>query len=69
MNEMSLSEQVRQAAALLERLRGDRALLAQLPQEERTRLLQAAGDVYCPDVSERRRATDERIPGVLIRPN
>lgn len=61
MNELSLSEQVRQAAALLERLRGDRALLAQLPQEERTRLLQAAGDVYCPDVSERRRLVKARV--------
>lgn len=61
MNEPSLSEQLKAAADLLERVIRDRALLAALPVEERTRLLKVAGDVFCPDVNERRRLVKARV--------
>jgi NAD(P)-dependent dehydrogenase (short-subunit alcohol dehydrogenase family) len=48
-------EQLRAAAELLETVAGNRTLLMELSAEERTRLLKAAGDVYCPDTRERRR--------------
>ena len=50
-----LSEKLKQAAALLERVAGDRGLLAALPAEERRRLIRAAGEVYAPDPAARRR--------------
>ncbi len=43
------------ATDLLEEVHNNRALLAQVPIEDRTRLLRAAGQVYCPDPSDRRR--------------
>jgi NAD(P)-dependent dehydrogenase (short-subunit alcohol dehydrogenase family) len=54
-----LAAQLRAAAELLERAASDRAVLAELSQEERTRLLKAAGDIYCPDVRARRRLVKE----------
>lgn len=56
----SLAEQAARARELLERLSGDRALLASLPQEERTRLLQVAGELYCPDPVQRRRILKDK---------
>ena len=50
-----LRERLRAATELLEAVVADRSLLATLPLEERTRLLSAAGDVYSPDVEQRRR--------------
>ncbi len=50
-----LSAQLKAAAAILEQAAANRALLAGLTVEERTRLLKAAGDIYCPDVAQRRR--------------
>ncbi|MEI8289245.1 MAG: SDR family oxidoreductase [Verrucomicrobiota bacterium] len=50
-----LSAQLKAAAAILEQAAANRALLAELTVEERTRLLKAAGDIYCPDVAQRRR--------------
>ena len=47
--------QLQQAAEILEKIVSNRALLAQLSVEDRTRLLKAAGEVYCPEVDERRR--------------
>jgi NAD(P)-dependent dehydrogenase (short-subunit alcohol dehydrogenase family) len=47
--------QLKAAAEILEKAAANRALLAQLSVEERTRLLKAAGDIYCPDVAQRRR--------------
>ena len=47
--------QLKAAAAILEKAVADRALLGELSETERTRLLTAAGAVYCPDVNERRR--------------
>jgi hypothetical protein len=46
---------LRAAAELLEAVAANRALLAGLPEEERTRLLQAAGQVSRPDAVDRRR--------------
>lgn len=54
------AQQLSTAAALLEQVAANRALLAKLPVEERTRLLKAAGDVYCPDVRARRRLVKAR---------
>ena len=48
---------LRTVTAILEALVEDRGLLAQLSPEERTRLLQAAGQVFCPDTADRRRLT------------
>jgi hypothetical protein len=53
----TIAERLQAAAELLEAVAADRALLAQMSAEERARLLQAAGDVFCPDVGERRRLT------------
>jgi len=51
----SLIERARAATELLERIAADRGLLAQLPSEERMRLVRAAGNVYSPDNRARRR--------------
>jgi NAD(P)-dependent dehydrogenase (short-subunit alcohol dehydrogenase family) len=53
--ESNLSERLRTALEVLEGIARDRALLAELSSEERTRLLQAAGEVYCPAPADRRR--------------
>ena len=54
------AEAFKAAVELLERVAKDRALLAALPEEERTRLVQAAGEVFCPDLRERRRLVKEK---------
>ncbi|MEO6787011.1 MAG: SDR family oxidoreductase [Chthoniobacteraceae bacterium] len=54
------AEALKAAVELLERVAGDRALLAALPEEDRTRLVQAAGEVFCPDLKERRRLVKAR---------
>src|SRR5690349_5397429 len=54
-------EQLKAAAAILEAAAANRALLAALSVEERTRLLTAAGEIYCPDLKERRRLVKARI--------
>src|SRR5215208_704922 len=51
----ALLERVRAAIDLLEAVVADRGLLAAVPAEERHRLLNAAGAVYVPDTSARRR--------------
>jgi len=56
-----LTAQLKAAAELLEKVAGNRALLATLSVEERTRLLKAAGDIYSPDVSERRRLVKAKV--------
>ncbi len=50
-----VAARVRDAAALLEALVDDRALLAQIAEDDRTRLLAAAGQVSRPDALARRR--------------
>src|SRR6185437_8450177 len=52
---MNLADRLRDAAELLESIASDRSLLAGLPDEDRTRLLQAAGRVSRPDAIDRRR--------------
>ncbi|MCC7373331.1 MAG: SDR family oxidoreductase [Verrucomicrobiales bacterium] len=49
------------ATEILERVVGNRALLAALTVEQRTRLQTAAGRIYCPDVSERRRLVKAKV--------
>jgi NAD(P)-dependent dehydrogenase (short-subunit alcohol dehydrogenase family) len=49
------SDRARRATELLEAVVADRSLLAALPLEDRTRLLNAAGAVFSPDINERRR--------------
>ena len=51
-----LVAQLKAAAEILEKASANRALLSTLSQEERTRLLKAAGDIYCPDLTQRREA-------------
>ena len=57
----SLKDRLKAAAAILETAAENRALLAELSVEERTRLIQAAGKIFCPDVSERRRLVKARV--------
>ena len=56
-----MSARLRAATELLEAAARNRALLAALSVEERTRLLTAAGEIYCPDVSERRRLVKAKV--------
>ncbi len=49
-----LRARLRSAIEALEEVAGNRALLDQLPEKERIRLLTAAGDVFCPDPHQRR---------------
>jgi NAD(P)-dependent dehydrogenase (short-subunit alcohol dehydrogenase family) len=51
----TLADRVRSAAELLEQIVADRALLASVPEDDRTRLLQAAGQASRPDAVDRRR--------------
>src|ERR1041385_8932303 len=51
----ALAAQLKSAAELLEAVAADRTLLAGLSKEDRVRLMQAAGQIFCPDVAERRR--------------
>src|SRR5690242_1191536 len=49
-----VAARLRAATALLEAIARDRSLLGTLSVEERTRLLSAAGDVFEPDLVQRR---------------
>jgi NAD(P)-dependent dehydrogenase (short-subunit alcohol dehydrogenase family) len=57
----SLAGRLKAAAEILEMAAGNRALLAELSEEERTRLLTVAGAIYCPDVNERRRLVKAKV--------
>jgi NAD(P)-dependent dehydrogenase (short-subunit alcohol dehydrogenase family) len=50
----TLPARLQAAIALLEAVAADRTLLVGLSSTDRTRLLQAAGHVFCPDATERR---------------
>ena len=52
--------ELKKTVELLEKIAVDRALLAGLSEEERQRLFRAAGEVYCPDVTARRRLVKAR---------
>ncbi|MEO7104507.1 MAG: SDR family oxidoreductase [Gemmatimonadaceae bacterium] len=54
-NDIPFAERLRAATDLLESIANDRALLAGVPEQDRTRLLQAAGRVSRPDAVDRRR--------------
>ncbi len=56
-----LAEPLRAATALLESVAADRTLLAGLSDDERNRLVRAAGDVFCPSVPDRRRLVKARV--------
>src|SRR5262245_50762477 len=53
------ADRLREATEALEAVVRDRTLLRRLSEEERTRLLTAAGAVFTPDVATRRRAVKE----------
>ncbi len=53
--ERPLAERLKAATELLEAVAHDRTLLAELAPPERARLLTAAGQIFSPDVHERRR--------------
>ncbi len=55
-----LVARLRAATELLESVNGDRTLLDALTADERIRLVTAAGDVFCPDVEERRKLAKSR---------
>jgi NAD(P)-dependent dehydrogenase (short-subunit alcohol dehydrogenase family) len=57
----SLLDRVRAAADLLEAILADRGLLAEIPAEDRHRLVNAAGAVYVPDTLARRRMVKATI--------
>jgi len=61
MNTENAPEQLRVALEILEKAAADRSLLAELSPEEYSRLLRAAGEVFLPDVRERRRFVKTRI--------
>ncbi len=54
-------EALKAAAAILEQASANRALLGALTEAERTRLLKAAGEIYCPNVAERRRLVKAKV--------
>jgi NAD(P)-dependent dehydrogenase (short-subunit alcohol dehydrogenase family)/uncharacterized Zn finger protein (UPF0148 family) len=57
----SPAAQLKAAAEILEKAAANRALLAGLPEQERMRLLKAAGEIYCPDVNARRRLVKAKV--------
>ncbi len=50
----ALAERLRAAMELLEQVAANRPLLGELSEEERRRLLRAAGEIYSPDLFQRR---------------
>ena len=55
------SQALQHALQTLEEVVANRAMLAQLSEEERSRFLKAAGEVYCPELDSRRRLVKARI--------
>jgi NAD(P)-dependent dehydrogenase (short-subunit alcohol dehydrogenase family) len=54
------ADRLRAAITIMESIAEDRALLNALSTEEQQRLITAAGEVFCPDVNQRRRQTKQR---------
>lgn len=54
-------EQLKAALEVLEKATANRALLAGLSDADHTRLMKAAGDLYCPDVDQRRRLVKAKV--------
>ncbi len=53
-------EEVGRVTELLERVVADPSILQGVSERERIRFVKAAGDVFCPDIEERRRRTKAR---------
>ena len=53
--------QLKAAIELLEKASANRALLAGLTDEEHTRLMKVAGDLYCPDLTQRRKLVKAKV--------
>jgi NAD(P)-dependent dehydrogenase (short-subunit alcohol dehydrogenase family) len=60
-NHSQSAEQLKAAIEVLEQATANRALLASLSDAEHTRLMKAAGDLYCPDVDQRRRLVKAKV--------
>src|SRR5437762_1529972 len=58
MNESSPVQNIQAATEALEAVIADRSVLDLLAEPDRIRFLQAAGDVFCPDVAKRREVAD-----------
>ena len=54
-------EELHAAIALIEKAAADRALLAGLSDADHTRLMKAAGDLYCPDINQRRKLVKAKV--------
>ncbi len=55
------TEQLHAAIELLEKASADRALLASLSESDHTRLMKIAGDLYCPDLTQRRKLVKAKV--------
>jgi NAD(P)-dependent dehydrogenase (short-subunit alcohol dehydrogenase family) len=55
------AEELKAAIELLEKAASNRAMLASLSDADHTRLMKAAGDLYCPDVDQRRRLVKAKV--------
>ena len=60
-NPSATPEQLKSAIELLEKASANRALLAGLSDEEHTRLMKVAGDLYCPDLAQRRKLVKAKV--------
>jgi NAD(P)-dependent dehydrogenase (short-subunit alcohol dehydrogenase family) len=60
-NHSPTAEQLRAAIELLEKAGANRALLAGLSDADHTRLMKAAGDLYCPDLTQRRKLVKAKV--------
>jgi NAD(P)-dependent dehydrogenase (short-subunit alcohol dehydrogenase family) len=59
-DENEMTQRVRAATELLEAVANDPSALNALPEQERIRFLNAAGNVFCPDIDERRQRAKAR---------
>ena len=57
---LATPERLRDAIALLEEVARNRAAMAQLSPEEQARLQRASGEIFCPEVRDRRRLVKAR---------
>jgi NAD(P)-dependent dehydrogenase (short-subunit alcohol dehydrogenase family) len=56
-----LAGRLKAAAEFLELIADNRAVLAEVSEEDRIRLLKAAGEIFCPDVNARRRLVKAKV--------
>jgi len=54
-------EQLHAAIEMIEKAAANRALLASLSDADHTRLMKAAGDLYCPDLTQRRKLVKAKV--------